>query len=227
MSQKDKFMATARATQVGEAVKSPTVKKRTSGALSGLKGDQIELFVKMKKGVGNRINISLDGDDESEAYLSFRVLSAAEELRIKAEMEATGLNPNSPTKAYDLTYLLKRLSLATSPNPTKTPNEESPVTQPVFTAEELGMTLSEMQVFAISALYQEFSVKQSPNINNWTNDEIKQLVDDLAEVLNEPSPKLQQTALQLIYQDCNSMAIYAALIECTKQLTVLTAQMGK
>lgn len=227
MTNKDKFIKAAQATQVGEAVKPTAIKKRTSAALSGLKSDQIELFVKMKKGVGNRINISLDGDEESDAYLSFRILSAAEELRIKSEMEATGLLPNQPTKAYELTYALKRLSLATSPNPTKTTNEESTITQPIFTAEELGMTLSEMQVFAISTLYHEFSLKQSPNINNWTNEEIKQLVDDMAEVLKEPNPKLQQIALQSIYQDCNSMAIYAALIECTKQLMTITAQMGK
>lgn len=227
MTPKEKLIQAARATQVGQAVKPTTPKKRTSGALSGLKGDQIELFVKMKKGVGNRINISLDGDDESEAYLSFRILSAAEELRIKADMEATGLRPNQETRAYELTYALNRLSLATSPNPTKTPTDDSPITQPVFTAEELGMMLSEMQAFVIEALYNEFCIKQSPNINNWSNEEIKQLIDDLAEVLKEPNPKLQQVALQSIYQDCNSMAIYAALIECTKQLITITAQMDK
>lgn len=227
MNAKDKFINAARANQVGEAVKPPSSKKRTSAALSGLSGDQIALFVKMKKGVGNRINISLDGDDESEAYLSFRVLSASEELRIKSEMEATGLVPKKPTKAYELTYALKRLSLATSPNPTKTPDEETPITQPVFTAEGLGMLLSEMQTFALAALYEEFSIKQSPNIDNWSGEQIKQLVDDIAEVLKEPNPKLQRTALQLIYQDCNSTAIYAALIECTLQLIALTAQMDK
>ena len=114
-------------------VKEKTVSKaeqRKECLEKGLKGEKLDLAVKMKRGCGNSIQVSLDGDPNSEAYMSFRVLSVNEEAELAKKMLDSGFTPNS--KWHTLMLSLERLALATTPPPSKI--EHTLPQQPSFTA---------------------------------------------------------------------------------------------
>lgn len=220
MPTKEQILEAANIGRVKEKTASKT-ELRKEGVEKGLKGEQLDLAVKMKRGCGNSVQISLDGDPNSEAYISFRVLSVNEEGEIAKKMQESGFAEGS--KWYTLMLSLERLALATTPPPSKI--EHTLPQQPAFTAHELGKMLSEGQLIALGLVYNDFLMKHNPDLNNYTEDDVNALINDIAEAVADP--KLAQTALPVIYRECNMSLIFAALIKSVTTWKELMLQADK
>lgn len=219
MATKEEIIEQFRGSQVSESVER---RSRSTEIQRGLKGDAIELALQMKKGCGNSVQLSLDGDKNSKAYLSFRVLSVPEELDIEREMSSSGFQPKQD--AYNILWLLKRLAKATTPPPSNIPHQMQE-NQPIFNEHELGLLLSKGQLIGLGFLYNDFLNRHNPNLANFTKEEIDQLINELGEAVADP--KLRAIALPIIYSECNSSLIYAALIECVTRLSALMQHVDK
>jgi hypothetical protein len=226
MGNKQDFLDQARATQVGKAITASASVKKQSAILAGITNQEaLELSSKMKEGVGDYILLSLDGDDSSEATIPFRILSAGEDHNIKLEMMQSGLLPDQPESAYEMLYIIKRLSAATQPYHSSLakdiPNQKR------LTESEIWTLLNEKQVIALGILYNEFVIRHSPDIHKLTESEINQVVDAISVALDDQDPKLMAVELQTIFKNLESSAIFAVLIKCVQLLKTTVAPTDK
>jgi hypothetical protein len=198
--------------------------RKKSAIQSGVAGqDILNLMLKMADGVLTTINLSLDGKEDSEAYIPFRILSAKEELDIKDAMSESNLIPNT-TGAYELLFIAKRLSQASSS--IQNPSPQDIGSHPLLTEHELVNIVSERQLLALGYRYDDFINRHSPKLRSLSQEEINEVVDEISEVLDY-DPKPQGVALNQIFCALDLNVMQEVLISCVKLLKTQSAQMDK
>lgn len=223
---KEEFLKQAKVAQVGAAIDAKAGVKRLSAAREGVTNPEVfKLLDDMKNGVLTNIRLALDGNEESTAYVPFRILSAKEEFDIKKEMQESGLKPNQADNAYELLFIIKRLSKATQP--VQNPLKSDEANQVILTENDMFHILSENQVLALGLKYNEFILKCSPKLREYKQEELQEVIDAVSEALDEFNPKLREATLGMIFSALESNATFEALIECVNQLKTLTQQMDK
>lgn len=148
-------------------------KKYKSLIESGANTELIPKLLKMKNGCLTSINLPLDNEEISDCMLKFRLLSGQEQIDILDEMAKLKYIEGIDLQ-YDIYYISKILSTAT-----KKIVSDFEYTQPEITEIELRKNIPYKHLLATGIRYNEFVQQNSPQIEWLTENDIKELINDI------------------------------------------------
>lgn len=170
---------------------SNAIKKKSLIETGITDSDKINFLLKLKKGPLNTITLYLDETENSESAICFRLLTSEEQLNIEQEMNNIMKEQEIAygSLAYNIYYISKTLSKASRKLPFAL-EHFAKINQPELSEEELRLAIDTDTLIALGNKYLEFKNQYAPQLENITDNDINEFIEDLNGCENDLIKKL-------------------------------------